>query len=297
MVHEPYSDHAHSHSSILGDNSRYTPLSSQASPAAEPADRSDFREYGDWERVQCPFPECRKAVKDIKAHVLTHQTERPEKCPIVSCEFHTRGFARRYDKNRHTLTHYRGAMVCPWCPGDKCFNRADVFKRHLTALHAVDPVVISTRNRKSSSSTATSTPPYFVLQQAGRCSTCGMTMSSPTAFYEHLDDCVLQIVQRSERGGLIDAGLRAEAERHSGSSRRTLSRAASHGSRIVTKTEPDVETSSQYLDAPSDGGSSADITPTRENPAGAPNASSGGNRRHSSKRGRRASNPMAKRRS
>lgn len=34
--------------------------------------------------------------------MLTHQEERPEKCPIASCECHIKGFARKY-KNRHAL--------------------------------------------------------------------------------------------------------------------------------------------------------------------------------------------------
>ncbi|KAK7714261.1 hypothetical protein SLS64_004361 [Diaporthe eres] len=72
---------------------------------------------------------------------------------------------RKYDKNRHALTHYKGTMVCPFCPGpgtayEKSFNRADVFKRHLTAVHNVEQ-----------------TPP-----------------NSPQDFYEHLDDCVLNVI-------------------------------------------------------------------------------------------------------
>ncbi|KFY06080.1 hypothetical protein V492_08157, partial [Pseudogymnoascus sp. VKM F-4246] len=61
-------------------------------------------------RTHCPFPTCGKSFKDLKAHMLTHQTERPEKCPITTCEYHIKGFARKYDKNRHTLTHYKGTM-------------------------------------------------------------------------------------------------------------------------------------------------------------------------------------------
>lgn len=43
--------------------------------------------------------------------MLTHQNKRPEKCPIQTCEYHVKGFARKYDKNRHTRTHYKGTMV------------------------------------------------------------------------------------------------------------------------------------------------------------------------------------------
>jgi len=61
-------------------------------------------------------PECGKRFKDMKAHMMTHQTIRPEKCPVVSCSFHRKGFARKYDQQRHTLTHYKGTMVCPLLP-------------------------------------------------------------------------------------------------------------------------------------------------------------------------------------
>lgn len=59
-------------------------------------------------RNRCPHPQCGRVFKDLAAHMLTHMEERPEKCPIESCEYHTKGFARKYDKNRHALTHYKG---------------------------------------------------------------------------------------------------------------------------------------------------------------------------------------------
>jgi len=34
----------------------------------------------------CPIPECGRVFKDLKAHMFTHQNERPEKCPIATCE-------------------------------------------------------------------------------------------------------------------------------------------------------------------------------------------------------------------
>lgn len=47
------------------------------------------------EKQRCPHPECGKVFKDLKAHMLTHQEERPEKCPITTCEYHVKGFARK----------------------------------------------------------------------------------------------------------------------------------------------------------------------------------------------------------
>ncbi|TID20601.1 putative zinc finger containing protein [Venturia nashicola] len=164
--------------------------------------RSDSFEISqeDQDKGICPMPDCGRSFKDLKAHMLTHQTERPEKCPIQTCEYHVKGFARKYDKNRHTLTHYKGTMVCGFCPGsgsaaEKSFNRADVFKRHLTSVHGVEQTPPNARRKspiagkKGFSSAAQNT-------SAGTCSTCSVTFANAQEFYEHLDDCVLRVVQQ-----------------------------------------------------------------------------------------------------
>ncbi|KAL1958046.1 hypothetical protein VTO42DRAFT_5258 [Malbranchea cinnamomea] len=179
------------------------------------------------ESNRCPHPDCGRVFRDLKAHMLTHQSERPEKCPIVTCEYHFKGFARKYDKNRHTLTHYKGTMVCGFCPGsgsaaEKSFNRADVFKRHLTSVHGVDQSAPS--GRKKSLSSAGGKNSTFGQDSTGKCSTCGSTFSSPQDFYEHLDDCVLRVVQQEEPSEAInqkrlnevaaDEAVRETMERH-----------------------------------------------------------------------------------
>ncbi len=146
--------------------------------------------------------------------MLTHQSERPEKCPIVTCDYHHKGFARKYDKNRHTLTHYKGTMVCGFCPGsgsaaEKSFNRADVFKRHLTSVHGVEQTAPNSRKRfpsAGSSKKITSYPP----DATGKCSTCSATFNNAQDFYEHLDDCVLRIVQQEEPSEAINERRLAE---------------------------------------------------------------------------------------
>lgn len=172
-----------------------------------------FEEEGK-ERGRCPNPDCGRLFKDLKAHMLTHQSERPEKCPIMTCEYHHKGFARKYDKNRHTLTHYKGTMVCGFCPGsgsaaEKSFNRADVFKRHLTSLHGVEQTppnsrkkVLTTSNAKRASDSSG--------DAAGKCSTCSAMFSNAQEFYEHLDDCVLRVVQQEEPSEAINEQHLAE---------------------------------------------------------------------------------------
>ncbi|KAK4187986.1 hypothetical protein QBC35DRAFT_216147 [Podospora australis] len=156
-------------------------------------------------RNRCPHPECGRVFKDLAAHMLTHLEERPEKCPIESCEYHTKGFARKYDKNRHALTHYKGTMVCPFCPGagtayEKAFNRADVFKRHLTAVHNVEQTPPNSRKLILSSSST----------RAGglgaKCSICQSQFPTAQEFYEHLDDCVLNVIVPSTPKAVSSGG-------------------------------------------------------------------------------------------
>ncbi|KZF24985.1 hypothetical protein L228DRAFT_236133 [Xylona heveae TC161] len=187
-----------------GSGARRLSISSSHSRISHGSPRSGSLEFEDDEKEgrRCPNPECRKVFKDLKAHMLTHQSERPEKCPIVTCEYHQKGFARKYDKNRHTLTHYKGTMVCGFCPGsgssaEKSFNRADVFKRHLTSVHGVEQTPPNSRKRASTG--ASSKKPHGYSHDAtGKCSTCSGTFSNAQDFYEHLDDCVLRVVQQED---------------------------------------------------------------------------------------------------
>jgi len=87
-------------------------------------------------------------------------------------------------------------MVCGFCPGsgsssEKSFNRADVFKRHLTSVHGVEQTAPNSR-RKS----PTGIKRNGYQQIAGTCSTCGIVFANAQSFYEHLDDCVLRVVQQ-----------------------------------------------------------------------------------------------------
>jgi hypothetical protein len=161
------------------------------------------------EKGLCPLPECGRVFKDLKAHMLTHQNERPEKCPITTCEYHMKGFARKYDKNRHTLTHYKGTMVCGFCPGsgsaaEKSFNRADVFKRHLTSVHGVEQ---NPPNSRKKSPTGRKAYTGSAQSMAGTCSTCSVTFANAQEFYEHLDDCVLRVVQQADPSEAINQRL------------------------------------------------------------------------------------------
>lgn len=149
--------------------------------------------------------------------MLTHENERPEKCPIQTCDYHIKGFARKYDKNRHTLTHYKGTMVCGFCPGsgsaaEKSFNRCDVFKRHLTSVHAVEQTPPNSRKKAASSINSGKKLSGYSPDATGKCSTCSASFSNAQNFYEHLDDCVLRIVQQEEPSETINACRLSEDE-------------------------------------------------------------------------------------
>ncbi|KAI0197759.1 hypothetical protein F4808DRAFT_289193 [Astrocystis sublimbata] len=205
-------------------------------------------------RNRCPFPECGRVFKDLAAHMLTHQEERPEKCPIESCEYHTKGFARKYDKNRHALTHYKGTMVCPFCPGpgtsyEKAFNRADVFKRHLTTQHNVEQTPPNSRKMIMTGSSS---------RNGGdaKCSICDTRFSTAQEFYEHLDDCVLNVIvptttslktsrertctpQKGDRSSLLST-MTGEAAEENGDERTIYSRelkGSAEGSPTARSTE------------------------------------------------------------
>jgi len=213
-----------------GSEARRLSIASNFSRNSQDSPRSTsigFDEDGR-ERGRCPNIDCGRLFKDLKAHMLTHQSERPEKCPIVTCDYHQKGFARKYDKNRHTLTHYKGNMVCGFCPGsgsaaEKSFNRADVFKRHLTSVHGVEQTPPNSRKKSPTAASVrkiSNHPPDVT----GRCSTCSAMFNNAQEFYEHLDDCVLRVVQQEEPSEAIneqhltgianDPAVRETLERH-----------------------------------------------------------------------------------
>jgi hypothetical protein len=153
----------------------------------------------------------------IKSFGISQPTpdERPEKCPILSCEYHHRGFAREYDKRRHTLTHFRGTLVCAFCPAsssltEKTFERADFFKRHLVSVHSVEPIP---PNSESQGQAFTRSARELLSQYgdgSGDCSICCATFANAQEFYEHLDDCVLQAIQQLEPTDFTEPIIEAE---------------------------------------------------------------------------------------
>ena len=141
--------------------------------------------------------------------------DRPEKCPILSCEFHQRGFAREYDRQRHVLTHFEGVMICPFCPlsgsdAEKTFVSLDFFKTHLTSVHNVEQLPVHRRGQSGLFTTSTREPVSQYEDGSGHCSVCSATFANAQELYEHLDDCVTRFVLLEEPseavGGTIGGG-------------------------------------------------------------------------------------------
>jgi hypothetical protein len=107
-------------------------------------------------------------------------------------------------------------MVCNFCPGsgspaEKTFNRADVFKRHLTHVHNVEQTPPNSRKRSSAGQAADgmggvgpSVASGYPADATGKCSTCSGTFSNAQDFYEHLDECVLRVVQQGDPSEAIN---------------------------------------------------------------------------------------------
>ncbi|KAK6437164.1 hypothetical protein LTR95_006645 [Oleoguttula sp. CCFEE 5521] len=127
---------------------------------------------------------------------LYAQAVRSHKCPISAREYHVKGFARIYDLTRHTLTHFKGTISCDFCPGNgiygaKTFNRIDVLKRHLTSVHDVQQVALSSECAGKDMSSAHARLALDTSTGA-TCSLCARPFASAQAFYDHLDNCVVR---------------------------------------------------------------------------------------------------------
>ncbi|KAF2183742.1 hypothetical protein K469DRAFT_539773, partial [Zopfia rhizophila CBS 207.26] len=149
-------------------------------------------------KCQCPHLDCGRVFRDLKGHLLTHNTDRPEKCPIKTCEYHVKGFARAYDRLRHTCTHFKGSMVCGFCPGsgnatENSFHRLDVFSRHLTNVHGVKQLSLSSLKELYHTDVIETPRRMSEGQPSAACTLC-LEKFDPQGMYEHLPACVLRRV-------------------------------------------------------------------------------------------------------
>jgi hypothetical protein len=162
---------------------------------------------------KCTPPGCDgRTSPDLSSHLLLHQNQYPEKCPVPNCEYHTKGFEQRSDMVHHALTHYHDSMGCPYCDDGNpesanTFNGAKELKRHLEAYHRagftgagaralqdyqMQMSLLNGHNRKRlwrqrREAGHLSTEPEVL----GKCPICKITLDTPRCLYKHFDDCVI----------------------------------------------------------------------------------------------------------
>ena len=138
---------------------------------------------------------CGMSFKDIdrlKEHMLVCHKERPEKCPVVRCEYYRKGFARKCDKDRHVLTHFNKTIICNFCTlhldgSVPAFNRVDLFKRHLSAIHGVGKGRVSSELESESE----------ISSEVAQCSICAVPFVGPQALYDHLQECIHDVLSKN----------------------------------------------------------------------------------------------------
>ncbi|KAL7820892.1 hypothetical protein V8C26DRAFT_345514 [Trichoderma gracile] len=166
-------------------------LAKSGNPFRNPFGETEDLAISKTEKHTCTLAGCGKTVTDLKAHMITHQEERPEKCPFTTCRFHTRGFAQSRDKDRHLVTHYEGITFCGFCSGSgsgaqRSFHRIEAFKAHLRNVHGARGF----RGRKALAQKDFPNVP----DATGICDICNESFTCVHDFFEHLDNCVLRIV-------------------------------------------------------------------------------------------------------
>ena len=171
------------------------------------------------DKSKCPYPECGRVFRDLSAHLLTHQAERPEKCPVQSCGYHTKGFSTPHDLARHTIGHFKQTMICGFCASltptsEKTFTRCDLFLRHLVTAHGVEQMTVNRRN-------GVDDPKAHLYQEledhkVATCDLCSEPFDAQ-GFYEHLRGCMLRQVSRTSTTlQLVESNVDLHDDRENG---------------------------------------------------------------------------------
>lgn len=146
-------------------------------------------------------PAFARRFKVLQSHLL----DRPEKCPIESCEFHVKGFACKADKDRHICKHFDGTFKCGFCSIPRHFIDCDVFLRHLVGahgacalqdLHAEPENLDQSRLLRNLRMQSAKDQPTLPLE--AKCNVCSTTFK-PSGMWEHLKGCVIDKVLKNSK--------------------------------------------------------------------------------------------------
>ncbi|KAL4988122.1 hypothetical protein BDW68DRAFT_159782 [Aspergillus falconensis] len=147
------------------------------------------RDGGPVDSTAAFYPDSEDSVDELESDMLPYESEGPAKCPILTCDYNAQGFTRIYDQRRHLLTHFKGTMVCGFCPESvydamKSFNSADVFRRHLISEHGAFHELPDPSRR-----------PDRVVS----CSNCSNSFVTVQEFYKHFEDCVIRTILQDDQ--------------------------------------------------------------------------------------------------
>ncbi len=152
-------------------------------------------------RGVCLIPECGGlCFKDVTAHTrMTHFEQRVEICPVKTCERYLKGFTRAGERKQHTFTHFKGSLICGFCPESVSFSQAsdrvNLFLTHLVKHHGVQAqhpdqepeISFMEKSRRRLSDTS----------PVSTCSICSEPFTAQV-LYEHLPGCVIRHITRNQ---------------------------------------------------------------------------------------------------
>lgn len=109
--------------------------------------------------------------------------EYSRKCPVTTCEFHRKGFPRKGERDKHTMTHFDGPFKCSSELCDRSYS-SEIFDNVEDLRHHV-------RGSTHHSS--------FCEFKRFKCCVCTRVFDR-SAYLEHLNDCIVHTVELEASG-------------------------------------------------------------------------------------------------
>lgn len=111
--------------------------------------------------------------------------EYSRKCPVTTCEFHRKGFPRKAERDKHTMTHFDGPFKC----GSELYGRSFNFEELLKNTEG-----LITHHVRGSAH-------HFSFCEFKRFKCCVCTrVFDRSAYLEHLNDCIVHTVELEASG-------------------------------------------------------------------------------------------------
>ena len=111
--------------------------------------------------------------------------EYSRKCPVTTCESHRKGFPRKAERDKHTMTHFEGSFKC----GSRLCGRSYIFFEN--SFNNIEDLRHHVRGLTHLSS--------FREFERFRCCVCTHVFDR-SSYLEHLDDCMVHTVELEAAG-------------------------------------------------------------------------------------------------